>query len=250
MGPLGCHTHASDFVGGGTPVGCSHLCPRLGVGPGCSRCLPVPFLPWAGQWMETGMSGQAGARAPPAALRAGSSARASATGLRTGAPSARATGWKRETASCSSVQVRALLQGLRVGGSGGREPLGRGETSGGSWWALVHGPGGVGGGGVTVRDQCTGGICLILYQSGLWLPRPGSRLLSPRGFLPLRPCVRTLLTPILVALCMAVSHSGREVAGLDAVGWLQRHVWRWHAAAGARLLGALLRGSSLPGPTR
>ncbi|MXR00233.1 hypothetical protein E5288_WYG019175 [Bos mutus] len=83
---LGCHTHASDFVG------CSHLYPRWGVGPGCSRWLPVPFFPWAGQWMETGTSGPAGAHAPPAAPRAGSSAHASATGLRMGVLSARATG--------------------------------------------------------------------------------------------------------------------------------------------------------------
>ena len=84
-GLLGCHPCLRL-------CGCSHLCPRWGVDPGCSRWLPVPFFPWAGQWMETGTSGPAGARAPPAAPRAGSSAHASATGLRKGVPSARATG--------------------------------------------------------------------------------------------------------------------------------------------------------------
>lgn len=80
---------------------------------GYSRWLPVPFLPRAGQWMETGTSGQAGAPAPPAAPRAGSSALASATGLHTGAPNARATGWRLETAFSSSAQVSTVPWGLR-----------------------------------------------------------------------------------------------------------------------------------------
>lgn len=51
------------------------------------------------------------------------------------------------------------------------------------------------------------------------------------------------------AFIPGLPRSGWEVAGLGVVGRLQCHVWGWHAAAGAYLLGALLWGSSLPGPS-
>lgn len=256
LGPRGCHTHGpqtSQRRSG--PQRCSRPCPRLGaVGPGCSRWLPVPFLPRAGQWMETGMSGQAGARAPPAAPRAGSSAHGSVTGLRTGAPSARATGWRHETASCNSVQVRAMPRGLRAGDLGGMSHLGGARPHGGSWWALVCGPKmwGLSGWsrGTSAREAC-------IFSSVELSSAPPSHLPSPPAFPPLHPWVCLPVAPVLpppcpipVPLCVAVSHSGWQVAGLGVMGRLQCHVWGWHTAAGACLLGPLLRGSSLPGPAR
>lgn len=59
----------------------------------------------------------------------------------------------------------------------------------------------------------------------------------------------TPLTPMPVPPSVpGVPCSGREVADLGVVGRLQCHVWGWHAAPGAYLLGALLWGRSLPGP--
>lgn len=59
------------------------------------------------------MNGLAGAPAPPVAPRAASSGLESAMVLPMEALSARATGWKLETASCSSAQVRTPSRGLR-----------------------------------------------------------------------------------------------------------------------------------------
>lgn len=137
--PGGAHTCDPDSLLGWWPQRGAHLCPRLGTGPWVFTPVPVPFLPWAGQWMETGTSGRAGARAPPAAPRAGSSARGSATGLRTGAPSARATGWRPETASCSSAQVRApgaCGRGEARGGCVGAQPMAVGAW--GAWAVRGH----------------------------------------------------------------------------------------------------------------
>lgn len=116
-------------------AGCGVVAPRVLTptfqarhwGAGCSRPLCVSFLPRAGQWMETGTSGRAGAPAPPAAPRADSSARVNATGLPTGVRSARATGWRPETASCSSAQVRGA-PGWGRGAPNKQEPLGRGQA--------------------------------------------------------------------------------------------------------------------------
>lgn len=120
--------------GGGSPEAFAPV-PQAG----CSRWLPVPCLPRAGQWMETGTSGRAGAHAPPAAPRAGSSAHGSATGRPTGALSARATGWRLGTASSSSAQVRTVpwvpwgVPGGHLGGSVGQQ---------GWLWGLCLRPGG------------------------------------------------------------------------------------------------------------
>lgn len=63
------------------------------------------------------MNGLAGAPAPPVAPRAASSGLESAMVLPMEALSARATGWKLETASCSSAQVRTPSPGTQ--GKGG-----------------------------------------------------------------------------------------------------------------------------------
>lgn len=102
------------------PLECSCVSQARPQGAGYSHQLPVPFFPWAGQWTETGMNGPAGAPAPPVAPKAASNGLESAMDLPTEALSARATGWKLETASCSSAQVR-----MPSWGSGGRVgPLG------------------------------------------------------------------------------------------------------------------------------
>lgn len=82
-GPSGVDTWYQAPCGGHVRGGCSHRGPDGARGPGCSHG-SRPFLPRAGQWTETGTSGRAGAPAPPAAPRAGSSAPGSATGPRTG----------------------------------------------------------------------------------------------------------------------------------------------------------------------
>lgn len=128
-GPQAIHTCGPGFMVGWWPLGVLILHLRRGVGPWVFTLVPVPFLPWAGQWMETGTSGQAGAPALPAAPRAGSSARGSATGPHMGVPSARATGWRAETASCSSAQVSAA-RGDCGWGPGRCEPWRKGEARG------------------------------------------------------------------------------------------------------------------------
>lgn len=61
----------------------------------------------AGQWTETGMNGPAGAPALPVAPKAASNGPGSAMVLPMGVPSARGTGWRLETASCSNAQWMA-----------------------------------------------------------------------------------------------------------------------------------------------
>lgn len=73
------------------------------------------------------MNGLAGAPAPPVAPKAASSGPESAMVLPMEALSARATGWKLETASCSSAQVRTPSRGSGKG----RGPLGRSGCGGG-----------------------------------------------------------------------------------------------------------------------
>lgn len=72
--------------------------------------------------------------------------------------------------------------------------------------------------------------------------------MSPRA---LGPTSLLILGPTSASchLCPMFRHpcSGRQVAGLGVVGQLQRHVWGWQPATGARLLRAFLRGSRLPG---
>lgn len=100
--------------------GCGMGAPGVFLRAGYSHQFPVPFFPRAGQWMETGMNGPAGAPALPVAPKAASSGLESAMVLPMEAPSARATGWRLETASCSSAQVRMPSQGSgeRVGPPG------------------------------------------------------------------------------------------------------------------------------------
>lgn len=103
------------------PLGCSYVSQARPRGSGYSHQLRVPFLPRAGQWMETGTNGPAGAPALPVAPKAASSGPESAMVLPMEALSARATGWRLETASCSSAQVRMPSQGSgeeRVGPTG------------------------------------------------------------------------------------------------------------------------------------
>lgn len=107
-------------------------------------------------------------------------------------------------------------------------------------------------------DQCPAGI-LFCIQLSRCFSSPGLNLFSPPGFLLYIPgslclCIPvasdlTLLILVPVPLHLAMPHSGWEVAGLGVVGCLQCHVWGRHTAAGACLLRALLRGSSVPGPT-
>lgn len=141
-----------------------------------------PSSPRAGQWTETGMSGRAGAPALPAVPRAGSSARGSATGLPMGVPSARATGWRLETVSCSSVQVR-------------EDPWG--------WWWLCMWP------GVQVWAKWSWGcMVLILFcQADLRFLLPGLNFLSFRGSHPYIPGSLGPFVHILVScgsLCLHV----------------------------------------------
>lgn len=107
MGPCG--------IPSAIPGGCFSVSQARPWGAGYSHQLPVPFFPRAGQWTETGMNGLAGAPAPPVAPKAASSGLESAMVLPTEALSARATGWKLETASCSSAQVRTPSGGSGKG---------------------------------------------------------------------------------------------------------------------------------------
>lgn len=176
------------------------------------------------------MSGQAGARAPPAAPRAGSSAPGSATGLPTGAPNARATGWRLETASSSSAQVRSTSRGLWV-----EDPAGMGgAVSGTQGWS--QGPS-MGGTGFLCTELSSGSAPRSLFLLSSWLsaaPSPGRCVSASCGS---RTCP-----------CLAAPLSGWEVAGLGVVGRLQCHMRGRHAAPGTCVLRSLLRGSSLPGP--
>lgn len=65
--------------------------------------------------METGTNGPAGAPALPVAPKAASSGPESAMALPTEGLSAKATGWKLETAFCSNAQVRLPSRGLGAG---------------------------------------------------------------------------------------------------------------------------------------
>lgn len=170
---------------------------------------------------------------------------------------------------------RAFVRGRRVPGplggdprllpaavprSGRRVPVG-GARPVGAVWGLSQWPWGRGGRGlcVVMRGLCRPGGCLFLHQVELWfLPSWSQRLLSSRlpGPASLRPRVSAsprlldlhLLVPAPAPPCLAVSRSGWEVASLGVVGRLQCHLRGRHAAPGSGLLGALLRGSGLPGP--
>ncbi|KAB1253319.1 hypothetical protein Cadr_000003697 [Camelus dromedarius] len=146
------------------------------------------------------------AHAPPAAPWAGSSARGCATGLGTGAPSARATGWKLETASCSSAQVRAAPRDLWV--AEGRDCVA-------SHCGTLQCPWGC-------RGQWGDGICFILYQAGL-----GFYSLGLSIFLLVASCPFIPVTCILLVLYAwrhptvdGKWHSGRQ--GADAVSHGER----------------------------
>lgn len=147
----------------------------------------------------------------------------------------------------------------------GREGMvGSGGSPGGQW------DGGGSGGPVPVRHLV---FCIKLTFA---FSICGLDFFSPHGFLLLPPwvpaavcawpslfsaspwpCVSALWwflnlhppRPRPYASAPDLPRSGWEVAGLGVVGRLQCHVWGWHAAPGAYLLGALLWGSSLPGPT-